>query len=255
MDEPNSALNAAESERLFELLRRLRDRGITIIYVSHRLEEVFAIADRITVIRDGKYQWTRPIVETSIPDVIAAMIGRRLEETFPDRHPVDPAAPVVLEIRDLTCPPTVGQSTSRSGPARSSASPGSRGPGSTRRCTCSSALANRPRRRGLSRHVRGSAGITVRGNPARVRPDPRKSSRRRADDRVVDPPQCEPLRPRRLARPDRLVDRTQERNLAEGYVRQLNVATDSIDKRVVNLSGGNQQKVVVAKWLATEPTI
>ena len=58
MDEPNSALSAAETERLFALLRRLRDKGLTIIYVSHRLEEVFAIADRISVIRDGRYQGT-----------------------------------------------------------------------------------------------------------------------------------------------------------------------------------------------------
>src|SRR6185312_9195146 len=72
MDEPNSALNANESERLFEILRHLRDQGLTVIYVSHRLEEVFAIADRISVIRDGRYQGTWRTAETTIPEVIAA---------------------------------------------------------------------------------------------------------------------------------------------------------------------------------------
>ena len=109
MDEPNSALSAAESERLFAMLRRLRDRGLTIIYVSHRLEEVFAIADRITVIRDGRYQGTWAIAETSIPEVIAAMIGRRLEETFPHRGRRSPAeAPVALAVRGLRTATPVG---------------------------------------------------------------------------------------------------------------------------------------------------
>src|SRR4029078_10110128 len=85
MDEPNSALNAHESERLFELLRRLKERRFTIICVSHRLEEVFSIADRISIIRDGRYQGTSRIRDTSIPEVIAGMIGHRLEESFPPR--------------------------------------------------------------------------------------------------------------------------------------------------------------------------
>jgi ABC-type sugar transport system ATPase subunit len=256
MDEPNSALNAAESERLFELLRRLRDRGITIIYVSHRLEEVFAIADRITVIRDGKYQWTRPIVETSIPDVIAAMIGRRLEETFPDRHPVDPAAPVVLEIRDLTCPPTVGpiNFSVRAGEIVGFA--GLEGSGIDETLHVLFGL-GKPTTgdvvyRGTSGARPASPFEAIRQGFALIPANRRDeglmtgwSIRRNASLCVLDD----------LLDRIGLVDRTQERNLAEGYVRQLNVATDSIDKRVVNLSGGNQQKVVVAKWLATEPTI
>src|SRR5580765_2336770 len=79
LDEPNSALSEAESQRLFDLIRRLRARGITIIYISHRLEEVFAIADRITVLRDGLFQGTFRTSDTTIPAVISAMIGRPLD--------------------------------------------------------------------------------------------------------------------------------------------------------------------------------
>src|SRR5439155_1811879 len=101
LDEPNSALNEAESQRLFDILSRLRSRGITVIYVSHRLEEVFAIADRITVLRDGRYQGTYSTGETTIPQIIAAMIGRPLDNSFPP-HPKDSASgPVVLQVRDL----------------------------------------------------------------------------------------------------------------------------------------------------------
>lgn len=256
MDEPNSALSGAESARLFDLLRRLRDRGITIIYVSHRLEEVFAIADRITVIRDGRYQGTWPIGDTTIPEVISRMIGRRLEETFPLRASVPDDAPTVLEVRDLTCPPEVG-------PVRFSARAGEivgfaglegsgidevfhvlfglgkptggdvvyRGKASARPKSPFAAIrqgfalipANR-RDEGLMTawSIKGNTGLCVL-------------------DQLLD----------RLG----LIDRKKERGLADDYVRKLNVATDSIDKRVLNLSGGNQQKVVVAKWLATGPTL
>ncbi len=101
LDEANSALTQHETERLFEIIRHLRDQGITIIYVSHRLEEVFTIADRITVLRDGRYQGTWRTTETTIPQVVEAMIGRRLEEAFPNRPPVPAAAEVLLEVRDL----------------------------------------------------------------------------------------------------------------------------------------------------------
>ena len=138
MDEPNSALSAAETERLFQLLRRLRDNGLTIIYVSHRLEEVFAIADRISVIRDGRYQGTWPIAETTIPDVIAQMIGRRLGETFPHRDADPTEAPVAVAVRGLADRRRRSdRSTSTSVPGRSSASPDSRAPASTTSFRCS----------------------------------------------------------------------------------------------------------------------
>ena len=100
MDEPNSALTWRESERLFEIIRRLRDQGITIVYVSHRMEEVIAIADRITVLRDGRYQGTWVTADTTISQIIVAMTGRRSLETLPERTPVS-SAPVILDVRNL----------------------------------------------------------------------------------------------------------------------------------------------------------
>ena len=256
MDEPNSALNASESERLFDLLRRLRDRGMTIIYVSHRLEEVFAIADRITVIRDGHYQWTRPIVETTIPDVIAAMIGRRLEETFPERVAAADSAPVVLEVRGLTCPPAVGpvDFAVRAGEILGFA--GLEGSGVDEAFHVLFGL-GKPTAgdviyRGRADGRPKSPFEAIRQGFALIPANRRDeglmtgwSIRRNASLCVLDD----------LLDRLGLIDRKKEGGLADEYVRQLNVATDSIDKRVVNLSGGNQQKVVVAKWLATEPTI
>ena len=101
LDEPNSALNEAETQRLFDIVRRLRARGITMVYVSHRLEEVFAIADRITVLRDGRYQGTYATATTTIPQIIAAMIGRSLDDLFSPRPKDSASGPVVLQVREL----------------------------------------------------------------------------------------------------------------------------------------------------------
>ena len=85
LDEPNSALSEQETERLFAVLRKMRDSGITMFYVSHRLEEVFAIADTVTVMRNGSHVFTRPRAELTIPDVVRAMLGREEDALYPAR--------------------------------------------------------------------------------------------------------------------------------------------------------------------------
>jgi ribose transport system ATP-binding protein len=112
LDEPNSALNEQETARLFAILQRLRERKITILYVSHRLEEVFAIADRVTVTRNGRELFTKDRAGLSIPEVIEGMIGTHQEALFPPRVPVtassDSARLVVRnlstsQLRDISC--------------------------------------------------------------------------------------------------------------------------------------------------------
>lgn len=139
LDEPNSALNEAESQRLFDIIRRLRTRGITIVYVSHRLEEVFAIADRITVLRDGRYQGTHATAGTTIPKIIASMIGRTLEDSFPQRANDTAPGPVVLQVRELRGRTVSARSASPPGQAKSSGSQDWRGPAWTICSGCSSA--------------------------------------------------------------------------------------------------------------------
>jgi ABC-type sugar transport system ATPase subunit len=255
MDEPNSALSAAETERLFTLLRRLRDQGLTIIYVSHRLEEVFAIADRISVIRDGRYQGTWPIAETSIPDVIAQMIGRRLGETFPHREGVSRDAPVAVAVNGMRIGSQVGpiDFEVRSGEILGFAGLEGSGVhdifhmlfGLTKPSAGQVIYKGRstPPRSPFEAIKQGFALV-----PANRREEGLMTSwsiRRNASLAVLD----------KLLDRLGLIDRAKERGLANEYVRKLNVATDSVDKRVINLSGGNQQKVVVAKWLATGPEI
>ena len=255
MDEPNSALSAAETERLFALLRRLRDKGLTIIYVSHRLEEVFAIADRISVVRDGKYQGTWSVAETSIPDVIAQMIGRRLGETFPHRDAVPAEAQVAVAVRGLRTNTQVGPVDFEVRAGEILGFAGLEGSGVNDVFQVLFGLTKpaagevvykgcaTPPRSPFEAIRQGFAMI-----PANRRDEGLMTSwsiRRNASLAVLD----------KLLDRLGMIDRGRERGLATDYVRKLNVATDSIDKRVINLSGGNQQKVVVAKWLATGPEI
>ncbi len=255
MDEPNSALNAHESERLFEILRRLRERGLTIIYVSHRLEEVFEISDRITVVRDGQYQGTWKIKETSIPKIITEMIGRRLEESFPVREPLAIEAPVVLNVQHLAAEPELRDVSFdlRAGEILGFA--GLEGSGieeifnvlfGLRAPSGGELVYSDGRSRSRSPFEAIKHGLAL--VPANRREEGLMTSwsiRRNTSLPVLD----------RLLVALGVIDRGDERRLATDYVKKLSIATDSIDKRVVNLSGGNQQKVVLAKWLATGPTI
>ena len=255
LDEPNSALNETASLRLFDIIRRLRTRGITIIYVSHRLEEVFAIADRITVLRDGRYQGTYETAETTIPRIIAAMIGRSLESSLPQRPEDSTPGPVVLQVRELCCEDRLGpvSFTARSGEIVGFA--GLEGAGVNE----------------LFRVLFGldpltSGQIMVRGEPQR--PTTPLGAMRRGWALIPESRREQGLmmewsvaRNTTLLVLDKLlnrlglIDRRQVRATTAHYVERLGIAIAGQERKVAQLSGGNQQKVMLAKWLATGPAI
>ena len=110
LDEPTAALTEAETARLFGLIRRLRERGAGIAYISHRLEEVFALGDRVTVLKDGAWQGTMPVPETTADELIRRMIGRNVETA--GSAPVGESSPALLEVRGLSDPPASGRVSS-----------------------------------------------------------------------------------------------------------------------------------------------
>ena len=101
MDEPSASLSEHEVQRLFGIARALRDAGVAVLYISHRLEEVFALADTVTVMRDGRHVSTRAIEETSEADMVAEMVGRDMQGRFA-RTPSVATDEVMLDVRDLT---------------------------------------------------------------------------------------------------------------------------------------------------------
>ncbi len=254
LDEPNSALNEAESSRLFDILRRLRARGLTIIYVSHRLEEVFAIADRITVLRDGRFQGTWSIAETTIPKIIQEMIGRPLVESFPKPLPAQVPGTVVLEVSSLQS----GLIGPLSFSAKSGEIVGFAGLEGSGVDDLFQTLF------GLNPLISGQ--ILVRGRK-QDHTSPLEAIRhgwalvpksRRDEGLMMDWSIARNvilLRLHTLLTWLGMIDGQAVQDATAASIRRLELGTDRFQEIVASLSGGNQQKVLLAKWLATEPEI
>jgi len=255
MDEPNSALTEHETEKLFEIIRRLREQGITVIYVSHRLEEVFSIADRITVLRDGQYQGTWKINEIKLSQVITAMIGRQMEEAFPTHPPLLKETAVLLKVNGLTRAASLGPIDFKLRAGEILGFTGLEGSGIDELFHILF---------GLEQNTGGEVvykdKVHKLKSPAEainlgwgLIPASRRDQGLMMDWSIRNNTTLVIIQ--RLMTRLGLIDHRKEQQTTEDFIKHLNIATDSIDKHVINLSGGNQQKVVVAKWLASGPKV
>jgi ABC-type sugar transport system ATPase subunit len=252
LDEPTSALTSEQVEALFRVLRELRDQqGCSIVFVSHRLAEVFSLADRVTVLRDGVDVGTARVSETSPGEVIRQMVGRSLQ-TFYYKAEV-PIGEPVLEVARLTR----GFLQDVSLNVRGGEIVGLAGLSGSGRSALARTLFGL--RQGYSGEIRVN-GLTVnprspsdamRAGMALV-PEDRKGLGLNLAATVRDNMLLAGLHERGLL--SWLSDR-RERELAQRYVRDLAIRTPSVDAPVSHLSGGNQQKVVLAKWLVTNPRL
>jgi ABC-type sugar transport system ATPase subunit len=254
MDEPTSALTADESERLFELIRRLRERGATIVYVSHFLPEVLALADTVTVLRDGRLVQTTAAAGETPDRLVSAMLGRPLDLTFPDKTPLAPAAPVVLSVQGLARPPEVQDVSFE---IREGEIVGLAGLIGSGRTEVARAIFGADRRSGGS--------VVVDGTPLDAR-SPRTAIRRGVvmlpEDRkrqglimlrsIVENVTLPHLGDLSTAG---VVATGDERRRTSELIGRLDVRTPSNNAAVNTLSGGNQQKVLFAKWLFRRPRV
>jgi rhamnose transport system ATP-binding protein len=252
MDEPTAALSPHEADRLFATARRLRDRGVAIVFISHRLEEVAALADTVTVLRDGRHVATRPAAELPQAEIIRLMVGRSLDALFPKEE---------TEIGDVLFR---AESLERRGVFSGVSFELRRGEivglagfvGAGRTEVARSIFGVDP--------IDGGR-LWIGGRRYRPR-SPRAALRRglaylpedRLQQGLVQPMSVgrnvsmavlPELTPAGLLRPRR------ERALADRFMEQLRIKATSPSQIVRSLSGGNQQKVVLAKWLAAEPRI
>ncbi len=252
MDEPTAALSAVEVERLFSMARRLRDRGAAVVFVSHRLDEVFALCDRLTVMRDGATVATSAVADCNMAEVVRWMVGRELTELFPKADTV--LGEVVLNVVGLS---SLGQFHDVSFCVRSGEIVALAGLVGSGRSEVARAIF------GVDGYSTGRVEVAKRALPkgncqvamaagiAMVPEDRRleglfmsTSIKRNATMSMLG----------RLRRRG-LVDRRREGELAVNWADQVQLKYSSIDDPVERLSGGNQQKVVLAKWLATEPKL
>jgi ribose transport system ATP-binding protein len=254
MDEPTSALTLDESERLFELIRRLQELGTTIVYVSHFLAEVLQVADTVTVLRDGRVVRTGAAAEGTPQKLVSAMLGRSVELTFPEKEPPAPDAPVVLSVRGLSRPPVVHDVSFE---IRAGEIVGLAGLIGSGRSEVARAIF------GADRFDSGT--VELNGKPLRAR-SPRTAIR----DGVVMLPEDRKTQGLLLLRSvldnvtlphlDQVstagvVNMRAERSSAGDLITSLDVRTRSQKARVNTLSGGNQQKVLFARWLFRTPKV
>jgi ribose transport system ATP-binding protein len=254
MDEPTASLSAAESEKLFEVIRKLRADGVCIIYISHRMEEVQMLADRVTVLRDGRWAGDLPRAEATSDKIVALMVGRELSGAyFPDKGGRT-AGEVVLDVHDLLVP---GAPTGVSFQARRGEILGFAGlVGAGRTELMESIFGVRPARAGtMTLDGKAFAPRSPREAIARgvyLAPEDRKHHGLVLPMSITENTTLPNLGA--YTRWGRL-DGAAEQKVAEAEVKRMATRTPSVRQKVVTLSGGNQQKVVLGKWLAMSPKV
>ena len=252
MDEPTAALTEYDVKRLFDIVRKLKARGVAVIYISHRLDEIFAIADRVTVLRDGAHVATKRVAETDAAGLVQLMVGRRIESLFP--KVTVPIGEPVLEVKGLERRPLTRSVslTVRAGEIVGLA--GLVGSGRSELAQTifgvTPADAGEIRIAGQQVDIRSPAqarslGVAYvpedRGTQGLVRPmTVRENFSLAALGKVAF---------------GGFIDRGAERKLADDGVKRFAVKTSSLEQTAGKLSGGNQQKIVLGKWLANGPKL
>ncbi|CAA7602902.1 Putative ABC transporter [Acididesulfobacillus acetoxydans] len=251
MDEPTSALSKGETDRLFEIVHALKAKGVGIIYISHRLEELFRVADRVTVLRDGRFIATVPTEETTERELVSLMVGRDIAERYPHEQS-SPGESILraeklktLAIRDVSLEIKGGEIVGLGGLM---------GSGRTEVARALSGIdslqSGRIVMEGRILHLRSPASA-IRSGIVLVTED------RKNEGLLLPFTIRENLALPTLSQRSRLgfIRRQAEGMNAQEWVGKLRIKTHSVEQATENLSGGNQQKVVIGKWLACKPKL
>jgi ribose transport system ATP-binding protein len=254
MDEPTAALTEAEIEELFRIIRQLRDKGVGIVYITHRLDELFVISDRVTVMRDGRFVDTVQTSETDKGRIISMMVGRTIFESAPE-VPESADRETILEVHNLNRGRQIKDVSFKLKRGEILGFAGLMGAGRTE----------------VARAIFGadridSGTIVVRGKEVQIH-SPTDAVRNGigylSEDRKrygltlgMDVETNIVLASlRKFLNSIGLVNRPRTRQAATQYVDALSIRTPNLQQKVKNLSGGNQQKLVIAKWLTADTDI
>ncbi|MDR3493158.1 MAG: sugar ABC transporter ATP-binding protein [Ancalomicrobiaceae bacterium] len=252
MDEPTAVLTGAETEVLFRLIRRLRSQGVGVVYISHKLNEVKAISDRVTVLRDGRFIATEATAAVTPDDIARLMVGRDMSDMYPLHHLPPDDAPVVLAVDGLTVPGWVERASFELRRGEILGFAGLIGAGRTELMEGVVGLRSR------------SAGQVTAGNGRSIRSYDDAiaagvaylTEDRKKRGLLVDKPLTPNLTLLALGRYGKIfIDLAAERAATAKAIDTYQIKAGDIDMKVSSLSGGNQQKLLLAKTMQVEPKI
>ena len=256
LDEPTAALTETEAQQLFSIIRDLKANGISIIYISHRMAEIFSLCDRVTVFRDGRYVCTDRIADVTPNDVVRRMVGREITQLYPDKlGPNEPAGEVILEVdgisdgvrfNDVGFAVRKGEIVGIGGLI-----------GSGRTEIAEGICGLRPRTAGTVRLHGKTQKISSYSDAAKAGivylSEDRKGSGVFLEMSIAQ--NISVLDLKSLTNGAGLLNGRAEAALAEDFAKRLSVRMGGIEAPVKSLSGGNQQKVAIAKQLAVKPKV
>ncbi len=252
MDEPTAALTQSETTVLFQVVNSLREKGVSIVYISHRMEEIFELCDRITILRDGSYIGTKKISETDMNDVVKMMIGREIGERYPVREAK--IGDVAFEVKGLNCPGVFKDVSFQVRAGEVLGVSGLMGAGRTE--IMQAIFGNMP-------HVTGEIYL----NGQRIyNKNPQEAMKNGigfiTEDRKVEGLMLEEsiminISIANLGRISQngVLKKEAEDALVKQGIEELHIKCFGPQHECNNLSGGNQQKVVFAKWIYTDPKV
>lgn len=253
MDEPTSSLSHDESERLFKKINELRDKGVTVVYISHRMEEVFRLSDYISIMRDGELIDTKPAAELDHAKVIRMMVGREMSQTYPKEAVA--MGDVCLEVKNLKLNDKMKDINFYSRKGEVVGFAGMVGAGRTE---VARAVAGLDRFQSGQIYVNGqevkihSVMDAIKSGIMTVTEDRRRSGYvgiRSVKDNIALP-NLDSFATLKI-----FVDGKKETEQTRKMAKRLNVKTASMATQLYTLSGGNQQKVILAKWLLRNPKV
>ncbi|MDA1476618.1 sugar ABC transporter ATP-binding protein [Bacillus changyiensis] len=252
MDEPTAALTEKEVTKLFQVIRSLKKNGVSIIYISHRMEEIFTICDRITVMRDGKTVDTKKMSNTDFHEVVKKMVGRELTERYPERHPK--LGDIVFEVKNASKKRVFENINFHVHAGEIVGVSGLMGAGRTE----------------LMRAIFGlnpldSGEILINGKQANIKKPSDAvqkkigfiTENRKDEGLILDTSIRENIALPNLVSfsPNGWIDQKREQEFVDLLIKRLTIKTNSCDIQARSLSGGNQQKVVIAKWIGIGPKV
>ena len=252
MDEPTSSLTETEVERLFNTIRTLKEKGTSIIYISHRLEELFEISDRVTVLRDGQYIGTRNTAEATREELVAMMVGRTLTDFYiKDSVPGDD---IVFEVRNFT---RKGLFEDINIQLKRGEILGISGMVGSGRTEVARAIVGIDPKDSGEVYLEGKRLEIHKPNDAIEQGLALISENRKEQGLILVNSVRFNISLTVMGKFIHYIhsDRAKEEQIVGGMVDKLNIRTPSFEQLVNNLSGGNQQKVVIAKWLSTQPKV